>query len=197
MDRLKLKMWALLAGFAVTAGAGAAGEPAEAVFAGGCFWCMEAAYQDREGVVEVASGFTGGELENPTYDGNHAGHYEAVRVTYHPDAIDYGELLDIYWRNIDPFDAGGQFCDRGHSYKAALFVTDEQRPAAEASRREVQARFPEWEVVTEILPAARFWPVEAYHQDYYEKNPLRYKFYKWNCGRSQRLEEIWGDEAEP
>ena len=171
----------------------AAGETAKAVFAGGCFWCMESDYQDLEGVVDVISGFTGGELENPSYSGNHDGHYEAVQVTYDPDRISYQQLLDHYWISIDPFDDRGQFCDKGFSYRAAIFVDgDEQRALAEASRDAVVARFPDRQVVTQVLPADTFWPVEAYHQDYALKNPVRYKFYRWNCGRDQRLQEIWG-----
>ena len=167
-------------------------ESRTAVFAGGCFWCMEAAYQDLEGVTDVVSGFTGGDLENPTYKGRHDGHYEAILVTYDPAVISYQALLDNYWRNVDPFDPRGQFCDKGESYRAAIFVDDEQRQAAGSSLNAVVERFPNEKVATEILPAARFWPVEDYHQDYYLKNPVRYKYYKWNCGRQQRLDEIWG-----
>jgi len=162
-----------------------------AVFAGGCFWCMEAVYQELEGVTDVVSGFTGGDLENPTYKGRHDGHYEAIQVSYDPAVISYQQLLDSYWRNIDPFDSRGQFCDKGESYRAAIFVDEEQRQAAESSMDAVVARFENESVATEILPAARFWPVEEYHQDYYLKNPVRYKYYKWNCGRQQRLDEIW------
>jgi len=167
-------------------------ETRTAVFAGGCFWCMEAVYQELEGVNDVVSGFTGGTIENPTYNGAHDGHYEAIEVTYDSATITYPELLEIYWRNIDPFDAAGQFCDKGHSYKAAIFVDDSQREPAEASRKAVVEQFPTETVVTEILEAAKFWPVEEYHQDYYQKNPVRYKYYKWNCGRQQRLDDIWG-----
>jgi peptide-methionine (S)-S-oxide reductase len=169
----------------------------EAVFAGGCFWCMESAYQELEGVVEVVSGFTGGDLPNPTYKGNHAGHYEAIRVSYDPALISYQQLLDHYWVNVDPFDPRGQFCDKGPSYRAAIFVAGtEQRQLAERSRDEVSARFPGQAVVTEIREAGRFWPVEEYHQDYYLKNPVRYKYYRWNCGRDQRLKQIWGENAD-
>jgi peptide-methionine (S)-S-oxide reductase len=171
----------------------AAGETEQAVFAGGCFWCMESDYQDLDGVVDVISGFTGGELPNPTYNGNHEGHYEAIQVTYDPEKVSYQALLDHYWVNIDPFDDRGQFCDKGFSYRAAIFVDgDEQQALAEASRDAVVARFPDQQVVTQVLPASAFWPVEEYHQDYALKNPVRYKFYRWNCGRDQRLEEIWG-----
>ncbi|KGE05106.1 peptide-methionine (S)-S-oxide reductase MsrA [Pseudohaliea rubra] len=166
---------------------------AEALFAGGCFWCMEADFEKLEGVSEVVSGFTGGTLRNPSYRGNHEGHYEAVRVSYDPAVVSYEALLEHFWHNIDPFDNRGQFCDKGPSYRTAIFATDEQRPAAEASFAGVRARFPAQDIATELLPAGRFWPVEAYHQDYAEKNPLRYKYYRWNCGRDQRLEEIWGE----
>ena len=169
---------------------------AEAVFAGGCFWCMESAYQEMEGVLDVVSGFTGGALPNPTYKGNHEGHYEAVRVTYDPELLSYQQLLDHYWVNVDPFDPRGQFCDKGPSYRAAIFVADDvQRQLALRSHAAVAARFPDQTVVTEILDAGRFWPVEAYHQDYYLKNPVRYKYYRWSCGRDQRLQQIWGEST--
>ena len=166
-----------------------------ALFAGGCFWCMEADFEKLEGVSSVVSGFSGGELPNPTYSGNHEGHYEAVKVTYDPDEISYETLLQHFWYNIDPFDGAGQFCDRGPSYRTAIFATEAQLPAARKSREAVAARFPERDIATTILPAGRFWPVERYHQNYAEKNPLRYKFYRWNCGRDRRLEEIWGEDA--
>ncbi len=172
-----------------------AGE-AKAWFAGGCFWCMESEYQEHEGVIDVVSGFTGGTLQNPTYSGNHEGHFEAVEVTYDSDKISYSELVDLFWTNIDPFDNRGQFCDKGFSYRSALFPANaEERKIAEATLQQVQERFPGQQVVTEIRDANRFWPVEEYHQDYYKKNPLRYKYYRWNCGRDQRLDQIWGEEA--
>lgn len=171
--------------------AAARGETAQAVFAGGCFWCMEALYQEHEGVSDVVSGFSGGSLKNPSYAGDHTGHYEVVKVTYDPQRISYGELLDIYWRNVDPFDGGGQFCDRGPSYRSAIFVgTDGEREQAQRSLQGVRERFPGQSVATVILERAEFWPVEEGHQDYYQKNPRRYKFYRWNCGRDKRLEEI-------
>jgi len=176
-----------------------AGETAKAVLSGGCFWCMESDFEKLEGVTDVVSGFTGGTLKNPTYNGDHTGHYEAVEITYDPERVSYRELLDYYWVNIDPFDAGGQFCDRGHSYMSAIFVAnEEERKIAEVSKKEVQAMFPDKKVVTPILDASTFYPIkgsESYHQDYYRKNPIRYKFYRWNCGRDQRLKEIWGDKA--
>jgi len=172
---------------------------AKAIFAGGCFWCMESDFEKLPGVIEAISGFTGGTLKNPTYNGNHKGHYEAVEVTYDPAQVSYDQLLDHYWVNIDPFDAGGQFCDRGHSYLAAIFVADDiQRQSAEASKRAVEKQFPDRNVVTPILDATTFYPIqgdESYHQDYYKNNPLRYNFYRRGCGRDQRLKEIWGDKA--
>jgi peptide-methionine (S)-S-oxide reductase len=166
----------------------------KAIFAGGCFWCVEAAYQDVNGVTAAVSGFTGGSLQNPTYRGNHKGHYEAVEVTYDSAVISYQELLDIFWVNIDPFDGRGQFCDKGFSYLSAIFVMDEsQRQLAITSRDTVTEKFPGQSVITPILAANKFWPVEEYHQDYYVKNPLRYKYYRHGCGRDARLKAIWGD----
>ncbi|WP_432695991.1 peptide-methionine (S)-S-oxide reductase MsrA [Marinobacterium sp. YM272] len=168
------------------------------VLAGGCFWCMEADFEKLDGVTDVVSGFTGGELEDPTYRGNHQGHLEAVEISYDPKQVSYAQLLEHFWVNIDPFDEGGQFCDRGPSYRSAIFVaTDQEREIAEQSRAEVEALFPGREIVTPIRAASRFWPIkgdESYHQDYYKKSPLRYKFYRWNCDRDARLEEIWGDK---
>lgn len=166
-----------------------------AVFAGGCFWCVEAAYQDIEGVTGAVSGFTGGKLKNPTYNGNHRGHYEAVKVTYDPAVVSYEQLLKVFWHNIDPFDDRGQFCDKGPSYRSAIFFTDEQRPLADASKDDVVRQFEPELVVTELLPAAKFWPVEAAHQNYYKKNPIRYHFYRAGCGRDRRLNQVWGDAA--
>ena len=175
------------------ASASAAAETAIAHFAGGCFWCMESDYQDKEGVIDVVSGFTGGTLENPTYKGNHEGHFEAIEVTYDPSVISYQQLLDLFWISVDPFDNAGQFCDKGFSYRSAVFPGNaEELALVEQSLAAVQARFPGQRVYTEVREAGRFWPVEEYHQDYYLKNPVRYKYYRWNCGRDQRLEEIWG-----
>lgn len=171
----------------------------KAVLAGGCFWCMESDFEKLKGVTDVISGFTGGTLKDPTYNGNHEGHYEVVEITYDPKVVSYKELLDYYWVNIDPFDAGGQFCDRGHSYLSAIFVgSDEEKKVAEESRRNVEKRFPGKKIVTPILNASTFYPIkgdESYHQDYYKKSSARYKFYRWNCGRDNRLREIWGDKA--
>ncbi|PLX41745.1 MAG: peptide-methionine (S)-S-oxide reductase [Deltaproteobacteria bacterium] len=171
-------------------------EMKKAVLAGGCFWCMESDFEKLKGVSDVVSGFTGGTLKDPTYNGNHEGHYEAVEITYDPAQVSYEGILDHFWHNIDPFDSGGQFCDRGHSYLSAIFVANgEERAIAEKSKAAVAAKFPDKEVFTPILDASTFYPIkgeESYHQDYYKKSPIRYKLYRWNCGRDQRLEEIWG-----
>lgn len=165
---------------------------ASAVFAGGCFWCMEAAYQGVPGVTDVVSGFSGGTHPNPTYGGAHDGHYEVVEVTYDPQQISFADLLDIYWVNVDPFDGGGQFCDRGESYRPAIFVeTAAERELAQVSLNSVQAMFPDRKIEAPILERAQFFPVEEYHQDYYLKNPVRYRYYRWGCGRDRRLDEVW------
>lgn len=172
---------------------------ATAIFAGGCFWCVEKDFEALNGVSGAVSGFTGGTHENPTYSGAHTGHYEAVEITYDPDVVSYQELLDHFWVNHDPFDARGQFCDKGFSYLSAIFVAnDEERMLAEQSRQKVVERFPDQTVVTPILDAATFYPIkgeESYHQDFYKKSPVRYKFYRLGCGRDKRLKAIWGDDA--
>ncbi len=169
----------------------------KAYFAGGCFWCMESDFEKLEGVSEVISGFSGGTAENPTYNGDHSGHYETVEIIYDPDVISYHQLLVNYWINIDPFDKYGQFCDKGPSYRSAIFVANEQeRELAEKSKQEVVKNFPDKEVVTPILDASIFYPIkgeEEGHQDYYKKNPVRYKTYRYLCGRDRRLAEIWGN----
>jgi len=169
------------------------------VLAGGCFWCMESDFEKLEGVSDVISGFTGGTSTNPTYNGNHRGHYEAVEITYDPETISYESLLDYYWVNIDPFDPYGQFCDKGHSYLSAIFVANEnERSLAEASRKRVVEQFPDKKVITPILDATTFYPIkgdESYHQDYYKKSPVRYQLYRLSCGRDNRLKEIWGKRA--
>ena len=166
-----------------------------AIFAGGCFWCVEEAFDKVKGVVETTSGYTGGTVPNPTYEQVIAGgtaHVEAVLVRYDPKKVTYAALLDAFWHNIDPFDAGGQFCDRGDNYHSAIFYhSDRQKALAEASKKAIEAKLGK-PVVTIIAHAGPFYPAEMYHQNYYENNPWRYKFYKWNCGRAERLEEIWG-----
>lgn len=173
---------------------------AVAVFAGGCFWCMEPPFDAQDGVLATTSGYTGGSVEAPSYEQVSAGgtgHFEAVEVVYDPARVSYARLLEVFWRNVDPTDGGGQFCDRGAQYRSAIFVRDdEQRAAAEASRRELEASgrltAP---IATEILPAARFWPAEEYHQDFYRRNPLRYRYYRHGCGRDRRLAEVWGSAS--
>jgi peptide-methionine (S)-S-oxide reductase len=178
---------------------GGAAETAVATFAGGCFWCMEPPYDQLEGVVSTTSGYAGGPEQDPTYEQvarGQTGHAEVVQVVYDPAVVSYEELLRVYWRNVDPLAVDRQFCDAGRQYRSAIFYHDEaQRAAAEASLREVQARFDQ-PVATAIEPLDdSFYPAEAYHQDYYQRNPLRYKFYRFNCGRDQRLEALWGEEA--
>ena len=170
-----------------------------AVLAGGCFWCMEKDFESLKGVSEVVSGFTGGTAENPTYNGNHAGHYEAVEITYDPRVVSYRDILDHFWVNIDPFDDRGQFCDKGSSYLSAIFVAnDEESAIATETRQAVVDRFPDQTVVTPILPLSTFYPItgnEIHHQDFYKKSPIRYKAYRFSCGRDRRLQAIWGDDA--
>jgi peptide-methionine (S)-S-oxide reductase len=171
---------------------------AKATFAGGCFWCVEEVFQEADGVISATSGYTGGKEANPTYeqvsDGG-TGHAEAVEVIYDPSKVSYERLLQLFWHNVDPLTPDRQFCDGGHQYRSAIFYHDEtQRQLAESSKRAIEAskRFDK-PIVTEIVPAGPFYPAEEYHQDYYTKNPLRYKFYKFNCGRAQRLKELWGE----
>jgi peptide-methionine (S)-S-oxide reductase len=176
------------------------GAQAVATFAGGCFWCMEHPFDQLEGVVSVTSGYTGGRTANPTYEqvsSGTTGHAESVQVVYDPAKVSYEKLLDVFWHNIDPLTANAQFCDRGTQYRSAIFYhDDEQRRLAEASKRQLESsgRFTQ-PIATEIVAASAFYPAEEYHQHYYRKNPVRYRFYRWNCGRDQRLKEVWGAEA--
>ena len=165
----------------------------KAVFAGGCFWCMEAAYQDLKGVSDVISGFTGGKLKNPTYNGNHRGHFEAVEVTYDPNVISYKILIEHFWHNIDPFDDRGQFCDKGSSYRSAIFpVDDEQKLTASVSLRAVQTQFPEQPVATEIQDASRFWPVEGVPSGLLQEKPHPLSFLQIRLRPRQPLETDLG-----
>ncbi|HEY7471968.1 MAG TPA: peptide-methionine (S)-S-oxide reductase MsrA [Gemmatimonadota bacterium] len=168
-----------------------------ATFAGGCFWCMEEAFDHVRGVVSTTSGYTGGRLEDPTYaqvSAGGSGHFEAVLVVFDPKVVSFASLLGTFWHNVDPTDDGGQFCDRGSQYRSAIFVRNaRQRELAEASKRDIESRRG-FGVVTGIVDASTFWPAEDYHQDYYQKNPVRYRFYKFNCGRKARLEEVWGED---
>ena len=171
-----------------------------ATFAGGCFWCVESDFDHVTGVVETISGYTGGHLKNPTYrdvTSGGSGHLEAVAIKYDPDKTDYATLLDVFWRSVDPTDGGGQFCDRGKSYSTAIYTTSpEQKNLAEASRAALEASgVLKRSVATKILDASAFYPAEDYHQNYYRTNPLRYRFYRFNCGRDQRIVDLWGDEA--
>ncbi len=168
-----------------------------AIFAGGCFWCMEAPYDEIDGVYAVTSGFTGGEVVDPTYEdviAGGTGHQEAVEVIYDPQIVDYRELIGVFWRNIDPLDDRGQFCDRGEIYRSGIFYVDDgQREIAERSREELEAsgRF-DRSIVTEIRQFDAFYPAEEYHQAYYLNNPVRYRFYRTSCGRDNRLRQLWG-----
>ena len=168
-----------------------AAETKTAIFAGGCFWCVEDAFDAVDGVTETVSGYAGGTKPNPNY-GDHEGYYEALKVTYDPAKVTYAKLLDHFWRNIDPFDPKGQFCDKGNAYRTAVFVgDDEEKALAETTKEEIAKRFNKT-VATEIKPVTTFTAAEDYHQDYHNQNPVSYKYYKWGCGRAQRLEQIWG-----
>ena len=197
--RVRLGFAALLA----LAGAGSAAlaaPRASAVFAGGCFWCEETAFEGVPGVYAVTSGYIGGRVDNPTYEQVSAGvtgHAEAVEVVYDPAKISYEKLLEIFWRNVDPFQKDAQFCDHGSQYRSAIFYRGEEqkRAAFESLRKlEEQPRF-KGKIVTEIVPATKFYRAEEYHQDYYRKNPMHYKMYRMGCGRDARLKEIWGAPA--
>ncbi|HEY5703056.1 MAG: peptide-methionine (S)-S-oxide reductase MsrA [Gammaproteobacteria bacterium] len=170
-------------------------ETAVATFAGGCFWCMEPPYDKLDGVISTTSGYTGGHLDNPTYkqvSSGKTGHYEAVQVEYDPDRVSYQELLDVFWANVDLFDSKGQFCDKGPQYRAAIFVqNDEEEKLARLSKQALEGKTGKGlQVVTEILPTSTFYPAEEYHQDYYQKNPVRYNYYRFACGRDRRLEDV-------
>ncbi len=170
---------------------------AKATFAGGCFWCMEPPYDRLAGVVSTTSGYIGGKTRNPTYEqvsSGGTGHAEAVQIVYDPKKITYEKLLEVFWRNIDPTNASGQFCDKGNQYRSAIFYhNEEQKRLAEQSKAALERSKPfKSPIVTQIVPATEFYAAEDYHQDYYEKNPVRYKFYRTTCGRDNRLEQLWG-----
>ena len=173
---------------------------ATATFAGGCFWCVESDFDAVPGVVETISGYTGGTVDNPTYKqvtAGGTGHREAVQIRYDPKQVSYERLLHVFWRSVDPTDDGGQFCDRGESYQTAIFVgSEEQRLLAEASREALeQSEVLDAPVVTPIEMAGAFYPAENYHQDYYTKNSVRYRFYRFSCGRDSRVQQVWGNQA--
>ncbi len=186
----------LLASSGIAAQSTPAGRTATAIFAGGCFWCVEADFDKVPGVIATESGYAGGKLQNPTYEQVSAGgtgHAEAVRVTYDPDKVSYEKLLDFFWHHVDPTVKDRQFCDVGNQYRTAIFYQDDaQRDAAQGSKAalEKSRRLPR--IYTEIAMAVVFYPAEEYHQDYYKKNPIRYKFYRTSCGRDKRVEEVWG-----
>jgi methionine-S-sulfoxide reductase len=205
MKRLSLVVAALAlavsGSFAAEERTRAAPEPpagmAAATFAGGCFWCMEPPFDKLDGVVSTTSGYTGGKVVGATYrevSAGGTGHAEAVRVVFDPKKVEYKKLVDTFWKNIDPVDAHGQFCDKGDQYRPAIFThDDEQKKIAEASKAALSAsgRFKQPIVVT-VEPAREFWVAEDYHQDYYQKNPVKYQYYRWGCGRDARLEAVWG-----
>jgi peptide methionine sulfoxide reductase msrA/msrB len=171
----------------------------KATFAGGCFWCVEADFEKLPGVVKVISGYTGGHKENPSYEevsSGTTGHVEAVQVYYDPSKIIYEELLDYFWKHIDPTDPGGQFVDRGSQYRSVIFYHDEEQKRLAEKSKEALSKFGKFNkpIVTEILKFTKFYEAEEYHQDYYKKNPLRYKFYRYNSGRDQFLKKVWGEE---
>ncbi len=193
----------LLSTLLATCALGAAATPSmaetkTAIFAGGCFWCVEKDFEHVAGVIAAESGYTGGNSDNPTYKSHTAeGHLEAVRITYDSDKVTYDQLLHTFWRSVNPTDIGGQFCDRGNSYRTAIFaVDDEQLAAATVSKEalETSGKLPN-PIVTPVVPASTFYPAEDYHQDYYKKNPVRYRFYRFSCGRDQQIQSLWGDEA--
>jgi len=173
------------------------GETARAYFAGGCFWCMEEAFEKVDGVIAVVSGYMGGTLQSPSYEevsAGRTGHAESVEVLYDPSKVTYNQLLEAFWRNVDPITANAQFCDHGTQYRAVIFYqNDQEKRFAEESKQAIDqsTRFNQ-PIVTQIVMASQFYAAEEYHQDFYKKNPIRYKFYKYNCGRAQRLDELWG-----
>ena len=193
--------WGLLSVSSPSMGDVPLADSATATFAGGCFWCMEGPFDELDGVLSTTSGYTGGHTANPTYERVSAGgtgHAEAIEVAYDPQRISYQELLTVYWRNVDPTTPNAQFCDHGDQYRPAIFYhNDAQRRLAEASKEEIDRTktFSE-PIVTEITQATEFYPAEEYHQDFYRKNPIRYKFYRLTCGRDARLTELWGSDRE-
>ncbi len=171
-----------------------------AIFAGGCFWCVESDFDHVDGVVSTTSGYTGGDERDPSYQdvsSGSTGHAEAVRIEYDPQRVTYEKLLDVFWHSVDPTTRDSQFCDRGAQYRTAIFVGDEeQRGLAQRSKEELAASKPfAAPIVTEIVTASTFYPAEEYHQDYYKKNPIRYRYYRSGCGRDARLEQLWGNQA--
>jgi len=194
MRRLFLWMGLLIAGGSGNAMGQSTVITQRAIFAGGCFWCMEAAFEGTDGVVSVTSGYTAGHIKNPTYEqvsGGTSGHAEAIEVAYDPQKVNYDRLLEIYWSNIDPTDQGGQFADRGSQYRTGIFYfNNEQRERAELSKKNIEQKVGK-PLYTEITAASEFYPAEDYHQNYYKKNTVRYNAYKYGSGRVSRLHELW------
>ncbi len=197
----KTAFYALMfAGFSLFMVPAIAGDasPKTIVFAGGCFWCMEPPYDKLDGVISTISGYAGGHVENPTYQQvirGETGHLETVQITYDPERISLETLLEVFWANIDPLDSGGQFCDRGESYTTAIFFADDTQQQTAQHSKSLASNYLEQDLATKILELNTFYPAEDYHQNYYMENPARYKFYRWNCGRDARLEQIWGEDA--
>jgi peptide-methionine (S)-S-oxide reductase len=191
-----LRILAAACVLAASSFAASAQQTATAIFAGGCFWCVEADFDKVPGVISTTSGYIGGSVKNPTYNqvsAGSTGHAEAVKIVFDPAKVTYAKLLDVFWRNIDPLVKDKQFCDSGDQYRTAIFyLDDEQKKSAEDTKKKVEAKFAPRVVYTQIVQATTFTDAEDYHQDYYKKNEARYKFYRWNCGRDQRLEQLWG-----
>ena len=197
MKTTQLSRWTLLILLCISFNVGAASTTVTATFAGGCFWCMEPPFDKLDGVISTTSGYSGGTLKDPSYkqvSRGGTGHAEVLQVVYDPNKVSYAELLDVFWHNIDPTRIDGQFCDHGNQYRSEIFYHDaEQKQLAEQSKAALVELKPfEKPVLTEITQASVFYPAEDYHQDYYKKNPVRYKFYRYGCGRDSRLEELWG-----
>jgi len=201
-------MFSMLVGFLALAGAttfapslatAADAPPAKAILGGGCFWCLEHDFRALPGVVKAVSGYSGGSIANPTYENYHdvsdaqpVPHTEVVEVTYDTSKLSYDQVLDYFFRHVDPTDGGGQFCDRGAPYAPAIFTANDAEKAAATAKSAAVAKLIKAKVAVAIRDAKPFWPAEDYHQDYADKNPVRYKFYRWNCGRDQRVSEVWG-----
>lgn len=197
MHCIKLIVWLGVGVFMVVTNTSIAQEKEIAIFAGGCFWCMEPPFEKTPGVISVVSGYTGGEIPNPSYEQVSAGgtgHAESIQLIFDPAIVSYEELLEIFWRNIDPTVDNRQFCDVGDQYRSAIFATnDKQLIAARKSKQSLidSGKFPQ--VFTEVMPATEFYPAEDYHQNYYKKNPVSYEFYRFSCGRDGRLNDLWGE----
>jgi peptide-methionine (S)-S-oxide reductase len=198
--KTRILLMAVCLGLSSAASAAGVSQESVAAFAGGCFWCMESDFEKVPGVTSVVSGYTGGKEDNPSYEqvsAHETGHAESVQVHYDPARVSYDQLLDWYWHHVDPLTPNAQFCDHGPQYRTAIFYRDAvEKAAAEASKARYEKQLGQ-PIVTQIVPAGTFWPAEDYHQDYYKKNPVRYKFYRFNCGRDARVEEVWGKSTVP